>query len=155
MSQDPKSVIEELFRRIEAEDLSAIDDLMAEDMVNHAAPERPAREGWKQILSIIKTDLGADSKIEHHHLFGEGDLVAHHMSIRGRHEASTMPLLAAARATPTGKDVSWTYIHIWRVVDGMIVEHWACRDDLGLIRQVGEWPPDGESTHTSAPAART
>lgn len=138
MSQDPKSVVEELFRRIEADDLSVIDDLMAEDMVNHAAPGRPAREGWKQILSIIKTDLGADSTIKHHHLFGESELVAHHMSIRGRHEASTMPLLAAAGATPTGKDVSWTYIHIWRVVDGVIVEHWACRDDLGLIRQVGE-----------------
>jgi lactoylglutathione lyase len=149
MPKDPKSVVEELFRRIEADDLSAIDDLMAEDMVNHAAPGRPARDGWKQILSIVKTDLGADSTIEHHHLFGEGDLVAHHMTIRGCHEASTMPLLAAAAATPTGREVTWTYIHIWRVVDGKIVEHWACRDDLGLVRQVGAWPPGAGSTRVS------
>lgn len=141
MSPDPTSVVQELFRRIEAGDLSAIDDLMAEDMVNHAAPGRPAREGWKQILSIIKTDLGEGATIEHHHLFGEGELVAHHMSIRGRHEASTMPLLADASATPSGREVTWTYIHIWRVIDGSIVEHWACRDDLGLVRQVGAWPP--------------
>ncbi len=150
MSRDPKSVVAELFRRIEADDLSAIDDLMAEDMVNHAAPGRPAREGWKQILSIVKIDLGADSTIEHHHLFGEGELVAHHMTIRGRHEASTMPLLAAAGAIPTGGDVAWTYIHIWRVVDGMIVEHWACRDDVGLVRQVGAWPPAGTQISDSA-----
>jgi len=26
------------------------------------------------------------------------------------------------------------------VVRGQIVEHWACRDDLGLLRQVGAWP---------------
>jgi hypothetical protein len=22
----------------------------------------------------------------------------------------------------------------------MVVEHWACRDDVGLLRQVGAWP---------------
>jgi len=27
------------------------------------------------------------------------------------------------------------------VVDGQIVEHWACRDDLGLLHQIGAWPP--------------
>jgi len=32
--------------------------------------------------------------------------------------------------------VAWTFIHIWRVVDGTIVEHWACRDDLGLLEQL-------------------
>jgi hypothetical protein len=25
---------------------------------------------------------------------------------------------------------------MWRVADGMIVEHWACRDDLGLREQL-------------------
>ena len=50
-----------------------------------------------------------------------------------------MPLLAGVDAT--GTDVTWTYVHIWRVVDGRVVEHWACRDDVGLLRQVGAWPP--------------
>jgi len=49
-----------------------------------------------------------------------------------------MPLLVGAEVTYA--PVGWTYIHIWRVVDG-IVEHWACRDDVGLLRQVGAWPP--------------
>ncbi|MDE1853287.1 MAG: ester cyclase [Thaumarchaeota archaeon] len=29
------------------------------------------------------------------------------------------------------------HIHLFRVVDGKIVEHWANRDDLGAARQVG------------------
>ncbi|MDQ3898225.1 MAG: ester cyclase, partial [Actinomycetota bacterium] len=29
---------------------------------------------------------------------------------------------------------------IWRVEDGKLVEHWACRDDLGLLHQLGAWP---------------
>jgi predicted ester cyclase len=52
--------------------------------------------------------------------------------------ASTMPLLAGL--PPTGSAVAWDFIHIWRVVDSSIVEHWACRDDVGLLAQVGGWP---------------
>jgi lactoylglutathione lyase len=136
----PKDVIEELFRRATAGDEAVIDESIADDMVDHAAgPTRQGREGWKQIIATIRTDLGRDFSVEHHHLIAEGDLVAHHMTIRGRHQASTMPLLAGVQAA--GTDVVWTYVHIWRVVDGRVVEHWACRDDVGLLRQVGAWPP--------------
>jgi predicted ester cyclase len=138
MVSDPKAIIEELFRRRAAGDDSAIDEYIAADMVNHAAGPQ-GREGWKQILATIAVDLGPDITIEHHHLIGEGEFVAHHMTVSGRHRASTMPLLAGIEAT--GVDVSWTYIHIWRIVDGMVVEHWACRDDVGLLRQLGAWPP--------------
>jgi lactoylglutathione lyase len=140
MTAKPKDVIEELFRRGAEGDYSVIDELIAEDMVNHAAgPARQGREGWKQIIENIRTDLGSDFSIEHHHLIAEGDLVAHHMTIRGHHQASTMPLLAGVKITDS--NVTWTYVHIWRVVDGQVVEHWACRDDVGLLRQVGGWPP--------------
>src|SRR3954470_9365485 len=94
----PRSVIEELFARSQAGDLSAIDELVAEDMVNHAAGPQ-GREGWKLILSIIDADLGPDLEIEHHHLVSEGDLVAHHMTMRGRHNRSTMPLLDGVAPT--------------------------------------------------------
>jgi lactoylglutathione lyase len=137
---EPKAVIEELFRRGTAGEESVIDELIAEDMVNHAAgPARQGREGWKQIIATIRTDLGGDFSVVNHHLIADGDLVAHHMTIHGHHQASTMPLLAGVEAT--GADVAWTYIHIWRVVDGRVVEHWACRDDVGLLRQVAAWPP--------------
>jgi hypothetical protein len=28
-------------------------------------------------------------------------------------------------------------VHIWRLADGRIVEHWAVRDHLGLMMQLG------------------
>ena len=143
MVRTPKAVIEELFRRRAMGDNSALDEFIAEDMVNHAAGPQ-GREGWRQILATIATDLGDDITIEHHHLIADGEFVAHHMTVRGRHRASTMPLLAGV--TVDDINVSWTYIHIWRVVDGMVIEHWACRDDIGLLRQLGAWPPPSIAT---------
>jgi lactoylglutathione lyase len=79
-----------------------------------------------------------DVTVEHHQLIGDGDLVAHHMTIHGQHQASTMPLLAGIPVSHA--QVGWTYIHIWRTDGQRIVEHWACRDDVGLLAQVGAWP---------------
>ena len=127
-----KDVVDEMFRRQQAGDDAALDDLVAADMVNHAAGPQ-GRDGLKRILSTIDDDLGPVT-VEQHHLVGEGDLVAQHLTVHGTHRASTMPLLAGAPVS--GKPTVWTFIHIWRVRDGMIVEHWACRDDMGLLEQL-------------------
>jgi predicted ester cyclase len=134
---EPKAVVEELFRRQLAGDDDALDHLVAENMVNHAAGPQ-GREGLRRIFENIRHDFG-DGEGEQHHLIAEGELVTQHVTVRGVHQASTMPLLAGTE--PTGVEVSWTFIHIWRVEDGQIVEHWACRDDLGLLHQIGAWPP--------------
>jgi lactoylglutathione lyase len=126
-----KEVVAEMFRRQQAGDDSAL-DLIAADMVNHAAGPQ-GREGLRQILRTIDADLGPVT-LEQHHVVAEGDIVAQHLTLHGNHRGSTMPLLAGTEAS--GRAVDWTFIHIWRVVDGMIVEHWACRDDMGLREQV-------------------
>jgi lactoylglutathione lyase len=114
-----------------------LDEIIAEDMVNHAAgPQRQGRDGWKHIIANIDNDLGL-SEQETQHVIAEGDLVAHHITLTGTHQDSTMPLLAGVPVTHN--PVTWTYIHIWRIAGGQIAEHWACRDDVGLLRQVGAW----------------
>ena len=35
----------------------------------------------------------------------------------------------------------WTFLHLFRVTNGKTTEHWAHRDDIDLLRQVGAWPP--------------
>ena len=52
-----RDVVEEMFRRQEAGDDAALDDLVAEDMVNHAAGPQ-GRSGLAQTLSTIDHDLG-------------------------------------------------------------------------------------------------
>jgi predicted ester cyclase len=127
-----KDVVQEMFRRQQEGDDTALDDLVATDMVNHAAGLQ-GREGLKRILRTIDNDLGPTA-VEQHHLIGEGDLVAQHLTLHGSHRGSTMPLLAGLPVRD--RPAAWTFIHIWRVADGVIVEHWACRDDMGLVEQL-------------------
>ena len=127
-----KDVVDEMFRRQQAGD-----DTRARRprrRRNGQPRRRPAGpRGPEAILGIIEDDLGPVT-VEQHHLVGEGDLVAQHLTLHGTHRASTMPLLADAPVS--GGPAAWTFIHLWRVVDGMIVEHWACRDDMGLREQL-------------------
>lgn len=127
-----KDVVAEMIERQRASDDAVLDDLVAEDMINHAAGPQ-GRDGLRQILTTINNDLGPVT-VEQHHLIGDGDLVAQHLTLHGTHRASTMPLLADLAVSE--RAAAWTFIHIWRVDNGLIVEHWACRDDMGLREQL-------------------
>ena len=121
---------------LERRDGSAF-DLVAEDLVQHAAGPQ-GRDGLRKTLATLDGDL-ADPTASIHRVVAQDDLVVVHLTMHGRHVASTMPLLADL--PPTGNTIAWDFIHIWRVADGSLVEHWACRDDVGLLAQVGGWPP--------------
>ena len=82
-----RDVVEELFRRQRAADDTVLDDLVATDMVNHAAGPQ-GREGLRQILQTIERDLGPIS-FEQHHLVGEGDLVVQHVTMHGTGDVET------------------------------------------------------------------
>jgi len=114
-------------------------ELIADGFVNHAAGPQ-GREGLRLTLAVVAHDL-ADIEYHEERVVAEGDLVVTEIRLEGTHVASTMPLLQGIE--PTGARVTWTFVHTWRVADGLIVEHWATRDDLGLLVQLGAWPPAG------------
>ncbi len=111
--------------------------LVAEDFIQHAAGPQ-GREGLRQTLATLDHDFDRPTATIHR-VVAQDDLVVVHLTMHGRHVASTMPLLA--QLPPTGSTVAWDFIHIWRVEGGSLVEHWACRDDVVLLAQVGGWPP--------------
>jgi len=43
-------------------------------------------------------------------------------------------------ATPTNGRFSVEHIHISRLEDGRIAEHWVVRDDLAMMQQLGAVP---------------
>ncbi len=128
----PKDVVLEFLERVTAGDDAAF-ELVAPDFVQHAAGPQ-GRDGLRQTAAVLDHDLGP-GRLAIQHAVAEGDLVVVHLQLEGRHRGSTMPLLAGIPVT--GRPVSWAFIHVFRVTDGLLAEHWACRDDLGLLAQLG------------------
>lgn len=80
-----------------------------------------------------------------HHAIADGDLVAVNSTMNGRHVAPWTVYTEDGRIDtvfpPTSKTFAMTQSHWFRIEDGIIIEHWANRDDLGTARQLGWLPP--------------
>lgn len=75
----------------------------------------------------------------------DGDLLVTHGTMSGRHTGPFVLYGVGGSVervfTPTGRTFTVTHTHWLRVVDGLIVEHWANRDDQGQALQLGWTPP--------------
>ena len=96
----------------------------------------PTRDGFKQSAIALKKafpDLRyvIESSIE------TGDRVVHYVTGTGTMTGELMGI------APTGKRANWTEIHIARVANGRLVEHWAVIDQLGMLVQLGIVPAPG------------
>lgn len=133
-----KDLVRRHIAAMDAHDLDALAAVTATDVVNHAAiPEAQGLEGMKRIFGKLWKAM-PDQRVSCEDLIAEGDRVVCRMRFRGTQtgplEMTRMPLPA------TGREVSTEQIHIFRIADGLIVEHWAGRDDIGVLRQLGQLP---------------
>jgi predicted ester cyclase len=117
--------------------LAVLDELCSPDCINHAAvPDaRQGTAGAKRVVAFSRAAM-PDQRWTNEMLIAEGDLVVMH----GIRVATWQADNFRGIPTPKGKPVSVELVHIFRVRDGKIVEHWAVRDDLALMKQVGAIP---------------
>ncbi|MBE9189471.1 ester cyclase [Gloeocapsopsis crepidinum LEGE 06123] len=64
-------------------------------------------------------------------IIAEGDQVVTRGIFRGTHLAEIMSI------PPTGKQVAFSVVHIDRVINGKVVEHWGQADIMALMQQLG------------------
>ncbi|HVH94365.1 MAG TPA: ester cyclase [Nocardioidaceae bacterium] len=62
------------------------------------------------------------------------DTVVIWYTVRGRHIGNGFPRLAGRPVK--GNAITWPQVHIFRLSDGLVVEHWAVRDDATLLDAV-------------------
>ncbi|HET7739463.1 MAG TPA: ester cyclase [Mycobacterium sp.] len=87
----------------------------------------------------------ADLHYEVHHAIADGDLIAVNSTMCGTHTAPWAVYTDDGDIDTvfpaTGKPFRATQSHWFRLQDGLIREHWANRDDLGMAKQLGWIPP--------------
>jgi predicted ester cyclase len=120
-----------------------IDQLVASDFVEHFVQPgfAPTRDGFKKGAIALKTafpDLHyvIEDSIE------DGDRIVQRATGSGTMTGDFMGMSA------TGKRAYWTEIHIARVANDRIVEHWALADHLGMLVQLGLVPVPGKTPVT-------
>jgi predicted ester cyclase len=124
-----RRLLEELF---EKGNLDAADELIHPEFVNHEAPPSNPQgpDGLRETVSWLRGLWGpmrADIEDE----ICEGDKVVARVTMHGRHVGEFLG------KAPTGKEFAAQQIHISRIEDGKVIEHWSVRDDLGQALQLG------------------
>ena len=79
-----------------------------------------------------------------HGVVEDGDLVVVHNTMSGRHTGDFVSWdqgQVKVVMPPTGREYASTQTHWLRFRDGLVVEHWANRDDFGTAEQLGWAPP--------------
>jgi predicted ester cyclase len=124
-----RRTLEEIFPNA---DVAALADVIHPDYVNHEAPPGAPQgvEGMTQLMLWLNRSF-ADLHYEIHQVLAQGDTVAVYCTMTGRHTGEFMGL------APTHRQVSSNQVHLVRFEDGKGIEHWAVRDDLTLMRQLG------------------
>lgn len=131
--EDNKALVRRFYAAIDAGNIDAMDELVAEDYLDHHPPfpGLPAgREGLKQAFLIFLQATPGKHAIEDQ--ICEGDKVVTRLTAHGRHEGELPGPLPA-----TGAELRETAVAIHRIEAGKIAEHWSDRDDLGLMQQLG------------------
>lgn len=116
-------------------DLAPIDELIHPDYLNHdAAPGTPrGRAGFRHTVELLRGGF-PDLRFVIEDLVAEDDRVAVRCLFEGTHDGTFLGM------PPTGRRVCTQHIHIYRIQDDMVAEHWACRDDINGLRQLGVQP---------------
>ena len=112
-----------------------VDELLAPDFVHHLTDPRlpPGREAIKLLgQSIVAGFPDVHATVEE--LLADGDFVVERTSARATNTGEFNGIPA------TGKQVTWTETHIYRLKDGKIAEQWSEIDLLALLTQLGAIP---------------
>jgi predicted ester cyclase len=107
--------------------LDAAQELFVPDHVEAVKQEAADfREGFPDVVSTVED------------LIAEGDKVVARWRCRATHRGEYMGI------APTGKEVEFTGISIYRIEAGKIAESWNVEDKLSLMRQIGAVPESGQ-----------
>ena len=111
--------------------------LYAEDVTNHGRPS--GRTGIRRIFEALYT-IFPDWHMELDDIVSDGSTVVAAMTMTGTHTGtSQVPVLGGALVglPATNRPVRVSHIHWYRLNNGLVQDHRALRDDLGMMQQLG------------------
>jgi steroid delta-isomerase-like uncharacterized protein len=115
--------------------LDFIDEVFVDDVIVHE-PDRDLR-GTEEVKQYLATYLDAfpDQSATVEDVIAEGDKVVSRYTVRGTHQGETEEL-----GPPTGRQIEFEGITLYRFEGDKLVEVWDRYDNLSLLQQLGLAP---------------
>jgi predicted ester cyclase len=127
-----KAVIREFTRIFKNEhNVDGVAHLFAADFQHHFKPPVPAGLAGFQDIGRRMNTAFPDVAVKEEDLIATEDTVVERSSAVATHRGSM------GGEPPTNKQVRWSEIHIYRLRDGKISEHWVELSLLELLKQTG------------------
>ena len=115
--------------------LNLLDEFTAPNAVEHAVPPGlpPTIEGTKMFFGMMFAAF-PDLQYTVEDTIGEGDRIAQRVTAHATMKGDFLSMPA------TGKSATWSEMHILRLKDGKVVEHWGVVDQVSMMTQLGLMP---------------
>lgn len=133
--EENKALVRRGYEELNNRNLAQLYENFAIDSVFHAPGGREMR-GLEHMKQLVTRLLSAfpDYYETIDDMVAEGDKVVARVRWTGTHQGEYMGI------APTGKQVTYTAITVYRIADGKIVETWQEGNRLGLMQQLGVIP---------------
>ena len=145
-ADDPKAVCARSIHIMADGELGEFEALVHPEATNREAVREPMASRGRGPAAYYATALwlrGAysDLRFDIHEIAADGDLVAVHNTMSGRHTGLFVRYDGAGAVSqvmpPTGRTFSSTQTRWFLLAGGKVIEHWANRDDLATAQQAG------------------
>jgi predicted ester cyclase/quinol monooxygenase YgiN len=136
-----KQIVREFTRIFKNEhNVDGVAHLFDRDFTHHfRMPLPPGLEGFQQVGRLMNTAF-PDVVVTEEDLIAAEDKVVERSSAVATHKGSLNG------ENPTNKRISWTEIHVYRLENGKIREHWVEMAMLELLQQIGALPQPAAAT---------
>jgi steroid delta-isomerase-like uncharacterized protein len=141
ITETNRRIVERFHDAFNRGDLDAAAGCFAEDCQNQG--RKVGRAGVRTVLGENRTNF-PDARFTIMHSVAQGEWVVVRCTYGGTHRGtSRLPVDGGmlVGVPPTGRSFEVQHIHMYRLLDGKIAEHFANRDDVGMTRQLGLLPP--------------
>jgi predicted ester cyclase len=130
-----KKTVREFTRIFKNEhNVDGVSHLFDKNFVHHFRMPLPSGfEGFRQV-GLMMNGAFPDVVVTEEDLIASVDKVVERSSAAATHKGAMMGTL------PTNKRINWSEIHIYRLHDGKIAEHWAEVSMMELLQQIGALP---------------
>jgi len=137
-TEQNKAVVRRFYEEVMNKgEIAALDEVVEPDFEDHGETlfgSPRGRHSLKEGIQLIR-QLLPDIHVTIEDMTASGDMVGVRGTMRCIHTGEFVGV------SPTGNELTWKGIAMFRVVDGKIKQRWFNSDSLGILNQLGLWSP--------------